>query len=41
MIERIDASKPVLSPERLEELKKMRDELFNLEVELFKVLREE
>lgn len=42
IIELIDTTEPApLSPEKLEELKKMQDELFDLEVELFKVLQGE
>ena len=40
--ELIDAPEPVLlTSEKLGMLKKMQEELFNVEVELFKILREE
>ncbi len=41
ILEIIDSSEPTLSEEKLEELKKMQDELFDLEVELFKALQAE
>ena len=38
----IDASEPsIIAPEKLTEMRKMQDELFNLEVELYKVLQGE
>ena len=36
--ELIDAERATISPEMLEEMKKMQDELFDLEVELYKLL---
>ncbi len=41
ILEIIDSSEPTLSEEKLEELKKMQDELFDLEVELFEALQAE
>jgi hypothetical protein len=38
--ELIDAAQPI-SPEKLEEMKKIQDELFDLEVELYKLLQGE
>jgi len=42
VIDLIDAPEPsVISPEKLVEMRKMQDELFDLEVELYKVLQGE
>ncbi|HLC48877.1 MAG TPA: hypothetical protein VJI96_00625 [Candidatus Andersenbacteria bacterium] len=42
IIDLIDAPEPsVIAPEKLAEMRKMQDELFDLEVELYKVLQGE
>lgn len=42
IIELIDATEPsVISPEKLAEMRKMQDELYELEVDLYKVLQGE
>ncbi len=42
IIDLIDAAEPaMISPEQLQDMRKMQDELFDLEVELYKVLQGE